>query len=98
MTLPARATLLAPGVLMLLAAFVLSLLVSISLPSFSAMDISRTHFDTQFLDDSGDDTVRGVHLLGELRVRLSVIGWSGGCVLMRGWISLGYGTFCFHLC
>lgn len=33
-----------PGVVLLFCAFVLSLLVAISLPSLPALDIARTHF------------------------------------------------------
>ncbi|EIM89389.1 uncharacterized protein STEHIDRAFT_120025 [Stereum hirsutum FP-91666 SS1] len=64
--MPSRAVFLAPGVICLFIAFVLSLLVSISLPTLPALDITRTHYDTDFLENGGD--INGVHLLGELRL------------------------------
>lgn len=71
--MPSRAVFLAPGVICLFIAFVLSLLVSISLPTLPALDITRTHYDTDFLENGGD--INGVHLLGELRVCVLTLLW-----------------------
>lgn len=67
--MPSRAVLLAPGVICLLVALVLSLLVSISLPTLPALDITRTDFDTSFFKD-GNIPTKGVIVLAQVRVRL----------------------------
>ncbi|EIM89388.1 uncharacterized protein STEHIDRAFT_155056 [Stereum hirsutum FP-91666 SS1] len=65
--MPSRAVLLAPGVICLFVAFVLSLLVSISLPTLPALDIARTDFDTSFFED-GNIPTKGVIVLGQVRL------------------------------
>jgi hypothetical protein len=52
-----------PGILFLVAAFVLSFLTSISLPFLSALDITRTHFGTGVIQS-------GEQGMTELRVSL----------------------------
>lgn len=83
-----------PGVVLLFCAFVLSLIVAISLPALPALDITRTHFSSGSLaagNSSGE--------IGQLRVRIFVllfIDWSGSQRLMRflggAFFSLVFGT------
>lgn len=54
-----------PGVVLLFCAFVLSLIVAISLPALPALDITRTHFSSGSL---GTGSSSGE--IGQLRVRI----------------------------
>jgi len=55
-----------PGTVLLFCAFILSLLVSISIPSLIALDIARSHFDSNL---PPPDTLDSAPSVNEFRVR-----------------------------
>ncbi len=56
-----------PGIFFLLSAFILSLLVSVSLPSLPTIDITRSHFTSGIAPHVSTNT----DSIGQIRVRTS---------------------------